>query len=242
MQRDRGRGAGQAVNDRAVLELLEHIARLALARETRESSATGADAPRGNGYAKAGDGRGDGVDIDAATAQDRAECRVIGIEILRQLRIAVGDERSIARIGELASHDVLLSSIRSPPYRVNAAALTGVDVDDIPSRLRRALGREESHRLGHVFRKHAALQQAALAIDRLELVGAGLVLLGALLGPFALPDTGAAQDSVRVHDIHANAGRCAFQRQASGQVQLGGLGRAVQQRRPATRPVRSWIQ
>ena len=54
-----------------------------------------------------------------------------------------------------------------------------------------------------------------------------LVLRRALLGPFALPDARAAQHRVGIDDIHANAERRAFERQASRQMQLGRLGRAV---------------
>ena len=49
VQRHRRRGARQAVDDGAVFELLEDVARLARAREAREARAARAHAPRGNG-------------------------------------------------------------------------------------------------------------------------------------------------------------------------------------------------
>ena len=52
VQRNGWRGAGQPVDDGAVLELLEHIARLAGTGESSEPRAAGAHAPRRQGHAE----------------------------------------------------------------------------------------------------------------------------------------------------------------------------------------------
>src|SRR6188508_3058108 len=107
------------------------------------------------------------------------------------------------------------------------AGIAGIDVHDIARRLRGTLGGEECHGLRHVFGIYAALEQAALAIHRFQLVDALLVLRGALLRPFALPDARATKHGVRIHDVHADAERRAFESEAAGEVQFGGLGRAI---------------
>ena len=73
----------------------------------------------------------------------------------------------------------------------------------------------------------AELQQRALAVMLLQLVRAHLVGGGALLAPFAGPDLGAAQHRVGVDRVDADAELRAFQRQAAGEMDLGGLGGAV---------------
>src|SRR6188474_565466 len=107
------------------------------------------------------------------------------------------------------------------------AGIAGVDVHDIARRLGGTLRGEECHGFGHIFRVHAALEQAALAIYRLEFVDALLILGGTLLRPFALPDSRPAQHRVRIDDIDANAKRRAFEREAAREMQLSSLGRAV---------------
>src|SRR5688572_18132858 len=108
-----------------------------------------------------------------------------------------------------------------------SAGVAGIDVHDVARRLGGTLGSEECHGLGHILRINAALEQAALAVDSLEIVDAGLVLRSALCRPFALPDARTAQYGVRVDHVHANRMRRAFQREATRQVQLRGLGGAV---------------
>src|ERR1700741_3971120 len=94
------------------------------------------------------------------------------------------------------------------------AGIAGIDVHDIARRFRGTLGSEECHRFGDVFRINAALEQAAVPVDRFELIDALLVLRGALLRPLALPDARAAQDGVRIDDIDADAEGRAFEREA----------------------------
>ena len=71
--------------------------------------------------------------------------------------------------------------------------VAGVDVEDVAGRLGGAVGGEEGHRLGDVLRQHLALQQAALAVVRLQrLAGIDAVGVGALLAPVAVPYARAA--------------------------------------------------
>src|SRR6266478_1772557 len=106
-------------------------------------------------------------------------------------------------------------------------SVAGVDVEDVAGGLARRLGSEEVDALGHVLREHAALKQAALAVELLDVAGADLVRGRALLPPRSRPDPGAADDSVRVDHVDADPEWCALQRQAARQVDLGGLGGAV---------------
>src|SRR6188768_2418081 len=113
------------------------------------------------------------------------------------------------------------------PSPRKGGGITGVDVDDVACRLRGPIGSKESYSFGDFFRIDAALEQAALAIDSFELVRGGLVLVCALLRPFALPDARATQHGVRVNDVYANAPGGAFERQTPGEMQLRSLCRAI---------------
>src|SRR5271167_1838392 len=46
--------------------------------------------------------------------------------------------------------------------------VAGVDVEDVAGRFGSAVGGQERHRLGHVLRQHLALEQAAVAVVRLQ--------------------------------------------------------------------------
>ena len=72
MQGDARRSAGQAVDDGAVVQLVEDVARLALAREAGEARAAGADAPGGDGDGERGGARFDHGNIGAAAGQSLA--------------------------------------------------------------------------------------------------------------------------------------------------------------------------
>ncbi len=66
----------------AIVELLQHVARLADAGEAREARAAGADAPGRDGDVEGGDLLGDAVDVDAAARQLLAQRRIVGGERL----------------------------------------------------------------------------------------------------------------------------------------------------------------
>ena len=78
MQRHGRRRARQLVDDRAVVELVEDVARLAGAGEAREARAAGADAPGRHGHVERRDLVADRVDRDAAPRELLAEVRVVG--------------------------------------------------------------------------------------------------------------------------------------------------------------------
>src|SRR5690242_17888604 len=93
-----------------------------------------------------------------------------------------------------------------PPFIRSGSALegsgvSGIDVQDVTCRLGGALGGEEGDGFGDVLRIHAALEEAALAVHRLQPLRRRPVLPGPLLGPFALPDARAAQHRIRIDDI-----------------------------------------
>jgi hypothetical protein len=75
--------------------------------------------------------------------------------------------------------------------------VAGVDIQDIAGRFRREVRGEPGHSLGHVLWEDAELEQAALAIDRFQVVGRGLVLLGALVAPLALPNDATLTPSIQ---------------------------------------------
>ena len=77
MQRDGGRGARQLLDDGAILDLVEDVARLAAAGKAREARAAGADAPGGDGDAERRDLVADRVDVDAAPVELLAERVVV---------------------------------------------------------------------------------------------------------------------------------------------------------------------
>src|SRR5262245_59037696 len=102
-----------------------------------------------------------------------------------------------------------------------------VDVQDVAGRLAGALAREEGDRFRHVLGVDVALQEAALAIDLLELLLLHAVGGGALLPPVALPDLAAAQDGVGVDRVDADAEVGAFEGEAARQMEFRRFRRAV---------------
>ena len=72
VQRDRRRRAGQPLDDGAVVELVEDVARLARPGEAREAGAAGADAPGGHGDAE---GRDLGLDPRRCRCRGRRAAR-----------------------------------------------------------------------------------------------------------------------------------------------------------------------
>ena len=77
VQRDGRRRAGQLVDDGAVAELVEDVARLAGAGEAREARAAGADAPGRHRDGEGGDPGLHRLDVDAAAVELRAERGVV---------------------------------------------------------------------------------------------------------------------------------------------------------------------
>ncbi len=69
VQRNGRRGAAERVDDGAILELVEHRARLAGAGEAGEAGAAGADAPGRDRDAEAADLRRDRLDVETATGE-----------------------------------------------------------------------------------------------------------------------------------------------------------------------------
>ena len=61
----------------------------------------------------------------------------------------------------------------------------------------------------------------------IELVLGQAVGIGAFLAPFALPDLGARENGIGVDRVDADLMRRTFQGEATRQVQLRGLGRAI---------------
>src|SRR5262249_19130865 len=79
-------------DDRAVLQLLVDVARLARPGEAREARAAGAHAPRGHGHAE-GLGAPDQVlDVPPAAAQHAAQVLVVLVEPGLGLAVVLGDE------------------------------------------------------------------------------------------------------------------------------------------------------
>src|SRR6185436_1417039 len=100
VQRHGGCRAGQLVDDAAIFQLLEDIARFAESRKAAEARAAGADAPGGNRNLETGHSLGDRIDVHAAARQLRAERGVVGRE-RGGLRLVSGrDVVRVARIGK----------------------------------------------------------------------------------------------------------------------------------------------
>src|SRR5262245_29821809 len=97
MQRDRRRRAGELLDHRAVLELVEDVARLARAGEAREARAARAHAPRRQSDAELADARGDALDVEIAPAERAAECLVILLQRRQGGLVLCGDERLLDR-------------------------------------------------------------------------------------------------------------------------------------------------
>ncbi|MET4688785.1 hypothetical protein ABIA13_003230 [Sinorhizobium fredii] len=77
VQRDGRRRPRQLLDDAAIFELVEDVARLAQAGKAGKARAAGADSPGGNGDAIGGDLLLDGVDVDAAAREPLAEAFVV---------------------------------------------------------------------------------------------------------------------------------------------------------------------
>ena len=82
VQRDGRRRARQLLDDGAILDLVEDVARLAGAGKAREARAAGADAPGRDGDMEGRDLVADRIDRDAAAVELLAERGVVGIQRL----------------------------------------------------------------------------------------------------------------------------------------------------------------
>ena len=103
MRRAGRRRARELVDRRAILELVENVARLAGAGKAGEARAAGADAPGRDGDGEGGDLRRDRLDVEAAPRQLPAERAVIVLERGGALRVLLGDQR----IGNAIGHGSL---------------------------------------------------------------------------------------------------------------------------------------
>ena len=80
------------MNDAAVLELVEHVARFARPRETRETGAAGADTPGRNRHRELGRAGGHRLDVDPAPSKLAAKRRIILSKRAFGLAILLGDK------------------------------------------------------------------------------------------------------------------------------------------------------
>src|SRR5208283_4561728 len=87
MRRAGRRGAGELVDRRAVLELVENAARLAGARKAGEARSARAYAPGRDGDRKDGDLRRDRLDVEAAALKLPAERGIVVLEGGRALGV-----------------------------------------------------------------------------------------------------------------------------------------------------------
>src|SRR5437016_4207276 len=92
MQRDCGSGATQSIDDGAILELLEHIARLPLPGKAGEPCAASTNTPRRNSDREAGDGRRNFLDIDPTSVQGPCKRIVVRRKIGAVRRIRGGND------------------------------------------------------------------------------------------------------------------------------------------------------
>jgi hypothetical protein len=120
MQRDGRRRPGQLLDRGAVLELVEHVARLADAGEAGEARAAGADAPARNRDAEAGDRLGDGLDVGAGAPQLAAQRLIILVQRRQDLGVLLGDIARGDAVGP--GHGGFLPEVASC-YRLNETAL-----------------------------------------------------------------------------------------------------------------------
>ena len=95
VQRDARRRAGQLMDDGAIVELVEDVARLADAGEAREARAAGADAPGRHGDRERGGLRLHLVDVDVAAAEHVAERLVFALQRLERGLVLVADQRLV---------------------------------------------------------------------------------------------------------------------------------------------------
>src|SRR5450830_61409 len=107
------------------------------------------------------------------------------------------------------------------------SGIAGINVENVASTFGRFFADEKIHRFRNVFRQYAAFEQAALAVEFFNIVRIDLVGSGALLLPFAIPNAGAANDSIRIDDIDADGMWCTFERNAARQVDFCSLGGAI---------------
>src|ERR1700728_952915 len=97
MQRHRRSGAAQRVDDGAIFEFVEYIARLAGARKARETRAPRADTPGRDRHPEGGHRLHDGFDLETTAPQLEGERVEIRLELGAQRCIALGDEIRIER-------------------------------------------------------------------------------------------------------------------------------------------------
>ena len=126
MRRAGRRGARELLDRRAVLELVEHVARLAGAGKAGEARAAGADAPGRHGDAEGGDLGGDRLDVEPAPRELSSERAVVVFEFGGAFRVRLGDQR----VGNAVRH--LCSSPLGRPYRAKLAALPASTLRMLP--------------------------------------------------------------------------------------------------------------
>ncbi|KAE8236212.1 hypothetical protein A4X03_0g9517 [Tilletia caries] len=80
MQRNRRRRPRQLLNDAAIVELVEDVARLSLPRKAGKAGTTGPDAPGRDGDGEFGNLGDDLANVDAIASELLAEGRIIGSE------------------------------------------------------------------------------------------------------------------------------------------------------------------
>src|SRR5438477_747583 len=85
----------------------------------------------------------------------------------------------------------------------------GVDGEDATRRRARTIGEEERDPLGDVFRPDLAAEQAALRVERLQLLRLDAVRGGALGAHLVREETRACEDRVGIDDVRANPERAA---------------------------------
>ena len=93
VQRDVGRDAHQAVDQVAVLDLLEHVARLAGPREAGEPRAAGGDAPRRDRHDERLRPRLDRADVETAAPELAPEMVVVVLQRLARAAPVIVDQR-----------------------------------------------------------------------------------------------------------------------------------------------------
>src|SRR6478752_371080 len=125
MQRDGRRRPGQLLDDRAILEPVEDVARFALAGEAGKARAAGADTPGRDGNTVGGDLPFDLVDRDAAPAEPFAEALIIPAKC-GEPAFVLGLDGRLADHG--GRHDTLLDQ-RVEDWALPASTLMMLPVD-----------------------------------------------------------------------------------------------------------------
>jgi hypothetical protein len=103
-----GCAAAKLLDHAAVFDLVEHVARLAAAREAREARAAGAHAPRGHGHGERGHLAADGLDVHVAAGELLAEGFVVVEHAALKRRVVLLDQ---AGGNQVAGHGGLLGQV-----------------------------------------------------------------------------------------------------------------------------------